>query len=528
MLEYTVEQEVYDGLVKEPGKKIIGSLYRKDGLAGENIGTVVGYAEGFENLEVVTGIRSDHSFSEEDTEKVASKFLPHPEFDSNAQILLGRYRQEGMIYTAGLQFNETDMDGMGLGGEGWHTYVIHANLGAVKSHEEFTKKLDQYVAFVNTYFSYINRDEEGSSEPTTMSLTSVPNDEMGDMTVHRLCAWDKPDEYEFKLGYQGGPGSPGTMNAFLAKAQGPGAELFKTALGVVDPEAESHINLDDMLWTDRSRTWDTLFLLDGPYQDVQLAVSALKNPDAFRGRSIDPYKHAKLFFSGPSGMGKSLFAEALSLQVEHEVDGVVEVYRTTYGDLSSKLRGIESKNMKNLFAQLQEKLQDGKTVVWFMEELQQIGVRDHIHTQNNEVLDELLVYLGECHTWGPVLFIGASAECDYQFDPQLVRFGRLGKQIKFDHPQNGQAEEFVQWRVDYMEQRREGDIPIFAELDVNRIVQAVEVPSFSNLDNVLETPVTRNLQTSLVAATDYRPVTTDDIAGKVSAPETEAPPPESK
>lgn len=157
-------------------------------------------------------------------------------------------------------------------------------------------------------------------------------------------------------------------------------------------------------------------------KDIKLFINIIKNPDKYKKLGIDNPKG--LLFVGEPGTGKTLMAKVIAKEVNSDF------YYLNASDLNEIYVGKGAKRVRKLFKEARKS--KNKPAIIFIDEIDSIGNRDQLHT-DNQTINALLTEIDGFKKSDDIIIIGATNRLDL-LDEALTRSGRLCHIYTFENP----------------------------------------------------------------------------------------------
>jgi hypothetical protein len=203
--------------------------------------------------------------------------------------------------------------------------------------------------------------------------------------------------------------------------------------GIDESDGEPNQEPFDDMYTEVK--WQEIGGFKRQKEQVMLFVDNWLDPESVRYAGLEPEKAGGMLFLGPSGWGKSMFADAAATYASEKVEKDVYYLFRSYGRVASIFRGGEAISLREDFRRIKGLNDKGERVIYFFEEVQSVGERNEssVNKSGNELLDQLLVELTRVD-YGMTLVMASTARDKSKVDPQLLRPGRLGEHVYFSPP----------------------------------------------------------------------------------------------
>jgi SpoVK/Ycf46/Vps4 family AAA+-type ATPase len=280
-------------------------------------------------------------------------------------------------------------------------------------------------------------------------------------------------------------------------------------------EKDIEINEFEITFEDIGGNYEGKKEMNRIYQDII-------NPKVAMLFGRDPNKSKGYLLYGKKGNGKTMLVKALATKLHNELKDKIKFYSINYLNIASTLRGGEAGKLKEYFKLIESNEKKGLTTIVFMDELQSIGIRNSVNS--NEALDSILTLIGGIKSYKKAVFIGASYCPKNQLDSALIRPGRLGNHVEIKTPTMNERKEIIEIylkkEIEFVK-KKAGFEKLFDTINIDLISKKTEGYNGSDIMMLFESvrhnkeEETLNKITSLKIIAEIKtkiiPITTNDF-----------------
>ena len=504
MIEYNVSKMVFSGMT--PDKAIGATSFKSIRGGGTDWG---GYGANFagaasviyqddDSVGIVTHLHTAHSFRKHDSKQLEEIIAPQLNWGkSRPRVSEFETEQDGVVYKVVFQYIESDGSPIELWLNGSHSVIIHGVFPKPHDHKRFQEYVGKYQAFVSNYYDSTKSDE--NPDKVELKFTRAPGKSMPGGFMELLLSYQHREN-----GFHYQYGDRHNFHIGLASVRG---------MSLGEMPNKDDVNIDTITWRGYGLNWKDIYCLGAQKEQVRGSIETFLDPDAFRTVGITkPETFTKVLLVGNEGMGKSMIGEAVVTECRERIGEDFIALYITQGMIASKYKGQTGRNVRLIFDYIKAEAQKGKHIIVYWEHINSIGIRRYAENIDpNEALDEFNTGLTECHKWGPVMFMGATAQPRGLLDREMTRHGRFGITVEFPTGDLSDRLDYINKRVEQLHTDATKKRIYRSDFDAATLAAHTEGLPFAELDNVLMVPVHRNMVASKLNNSRYRLVGMDQL-----------------
>lgn len=211
-------------------------------------------------------------------------------------------------------------------------------------------------------------------------------------------------------------------------------------------------------------------------ESIRKFLAATQHPEVFRNWAATPPKGLLLY--GPSGTGKTMFAEAIA----NELFGHFEAIKLA--DINSKWFGESEERVKRIFEEA--RFRDGHTVIFIDEIESLLPVRNPSYSSGvkDSIMTMFLQYMDGIDSPDNVTIIGATNRPN-AIDPAVLRPGRMDRHIEIGYPDLEARTEILDIHIATAEKAAGRQLFDLQKVDVGRLLKGADVLTGAQIAEVI-------------------------------------------